>query len=179
MSKIGNVIPVVCCLALCAMADIGILLSGTVKNGEDVAIVGASVMLVSDTSTKYTTSANGEFSISGMLAIRGGRSDGLRAPATNRIGIQHNQLRLLIDSPVGNAVVTIFSGNGKRNIESFCKCLGKYGLAGPCRSYEQDIALLKLDIRFTRVENSLVVVMDGNGEDSLCPVLPDDIIIQE
>ena len=114
MSKSGGVLLVVFSMAVYAMADVGISLSGTVKNGEDAAIAGASVMLASDTSTKAATGTNGEFTISGNVAIREGGVDGLRPPATDRISIRNNQLRLSIASPASNVSVAVFSGSGKR-----------------------------------------------------------------
>lgn len=115
IQKTGDVFLCVCCMAFCATADVGISVNGTVKNGEDVAIAGASVMLVSDTSMKSATNASGEFSISGSVAIRSGGVDGFRAPTINDVDIRNNRLRFSVASPVKNAVAAIFSGSGKRH----------------------------------------------------------------
>jgi hypothetical protein len=97
-----------------AVAGVEISLSGTVKDGNGAAISGATVMLVSDSLMKDTTSASGEFTIKNATAIRRGGAFGISVKNTNNIGIKGNQLQFSSTSPINSGVVSIFSRNGKK-----------------------------------------------------------------
>jgi oligosaccharide reducing-end xylanase len=92
-------------------------LSGTVKDGKGTAIAGATVTLMSDSSLKDTTIANGEFTISNATAITAGGTYGIPVQQVNSMCVKGNQLRFSIAAPADKGVVAIFAGNGKRSVE--------------------------------------------------------------
>ena len=69
---------------------------------------------------------------------------------------------------------------GKRHIEYFCQCLSQQCLAGSCRSYHYDIALLNFNIViiFAKIVNSLVVIVDCNRQSFFGFVLVYNVITQ-
>jgi hypothetical protein len=69
-------------------------------------------------------------------------------------------------------------GDGEGDIQDARERLGKVGLAGAGRADEEHVALLQLDIVLQLGVDALVMVVDGDGEDLLRPVLPDDVVVE-
>ena len=69
-------------------------------------------------------------------------------------------------------------GNGKRHVEHLRKRLGKERFAAAGGTYEQNVALLQLNIRLAGLENALIVIVHGDGQRDLRPVLSYDILIK-
>ena len=67
----------------------------------------------------------------------------------------------------------------ERNAEDLSQGLDQVSLTGTGRSDQQNIALLKLNIRIIAAPDPLVVVVNSHGELSLGPVLTNHILIQE
>ena len=67
----------------------------------------------------------------------------------------------------------------ERDIQKPCERLRKKRLAGTGRSQHHDIGFLKLHIDLFRCEQSLIMIVDRNGEDLLCLLLTDDILIEK
>jgi hypothetical protein len=112
--KLQNVLFISYCLVLSAVADNAISLSGTIKNGEGVAIAGATINLIAKASLGNTSNAKGEFTIGNNSAIRGGNGFGTFSQNINCFGISGNKLRFSSTIPAHEGVVSVFSGNGTR-----------------------------------------------------------------
>ena len=70
-------------------------------------------------------------------------------------------------------------GDGEGYVEHLGKGLGEQGLAGASWPREQDVRLVQLDVRGLLVgPDTLVVVVDGNAEDLLRPVLADNVLVE-
>src|SRR4029079_8229871 len=70
-------------------------------------------------------------------------------------------------------------GDAERDVEDAGEGLGEERLAGARRPHEQDVRLLELDVvdRVAGVD-PLVVVVDGDREDLLGPLLADDVLVE-
>ena len=70
-------------------------------------------------------------------------------------------------------------GDAERDVEDAGEGLGEQRLAGAGRADEQDVRLLELDVvdRVAGVD-PLVVVVDGDREDLLGPLLADDVLVE-
>ena len=71
-------------------------------------------------------------------------------------------------------------GDGERHVEDARQRAGQQRLAGAGRPDEQDVPLLQLDVvdGLPRRADALVVVVDGDGEDLLGLLLPDDVLAE-
>ena len=69
-------------------------------------------------------------------------------------------------------------GDGEGNIEDLGQGLREQRLAGAGRPDQQNIALLQFHIAAGRVD-ALVVVIDGDRQAALGPLLPDDILAED
>ena len=69
-------------------------------------------------------------------------------------------------------------GNGEGNAQHFCQSLCQQGLAHAGRTQQQHVGLLQLHIAALAAEDALVVVVDRDGQHTLCLVLTDHILIQ-
>ena len=116
MSKLRNLVFILCCTVFSVMSNVEISVSGTVKDRKGTAIAGATVALVSDTLLKDITNASGEFTIRNSTAIHRGMAHGISMQNVFGICIKDNLPRFSISSPADNGVVSIFSGSGKRRI---------------------------------------------------------------
>src|SRR5437588_1502235 len=72
-------------------------------------------------------------------------------------------------------------GNGKGHVEHAGQRLCQQRLAAARRTEQQDVRLRQLDVAVgVRADlHALVVVVDGDGEDLLRQLLPDDVVVQE
>src|SRR5262249_14999596 len=70
--------------------------------------------------------------------------------------------------------------DGEGDVEDLGEGAGQQGLAAAGRADQQDVALVDLDVAVALVAEAeaLVVVVDGDGEDLLCPVLADDVLVE-
>ena len=69
-------------------------------------------------------------------------------------------------------------GNGEGNAQHFCQSLCQQGLAHAGRAQQQHVGLLQLHIAALAAEDALVVVVDRDGQHTLCLVLTDHVLIQ-
>ena len=72
-------------------------------------------------------------------------------------------------------------GDGERHVEHAGQRLGQEGLPAPGRPQEEDVGLLQLDLGVgvpARLD-PLVVVVHGDGQDLLGPLLPDDVVVEK
>ena len=73
-------------------------------------------------------------------------------------------------------------GGGIRNCEGHAQhlgqCLCQQGLAHAGGAQQQHVGLLQLHVAALAAEDALIVVVDRNGQHTLCLVLTDDILIQ-
>ena len=71
-------------------------------------------------------------------------------------------------------------GDGERNIEDPGKGLRQKGLADTSGADQQDVALLELDLvaDLLLYADTLVVIVHGDGQDLLGPLLAHDVLIQ-
>ena len=74
-------------------------------------------------------------------------------------------------------------GNGERHLEHPGQGLGQERLASARGADEQDVGLVDLHVLRTRigrgVENALVMVVHGHGQDLLGLLLADDVLVQQ
>ena len=70
--------------------------------------------------------------------------------------------------------------DGERHVEDLGQRAGQQGLAAAGRADEQDVALVHLDLAVALVAQAqaLVVVVDGDRQDLLGPVLADDVLVE-
>lgn len=97
-----------------AQAATSINITGTVKNSKGASIPQATVSLLSDSTIKDTTDANGAFTIKSSTAISKNQAYRVQAQRISSIGIHGNRLRFFIPAPAINGTIALFSGNGKR-----------------------------------------------------------------
>ena len=71
--------------------------------------------------------------------------------------------------------------NGERNRQHPGQSLGQQSLSGAGRADQQDVALAQLHVLMTTATDldSLVVIVDGDGQLLLGQILPDDVLIEE
>ena len=70
-------------------------------------------------------------------------------------------------------------GNGKRNVQNLCQSLRKQSFAAAGRTNQQNIALLKLHIRVTAKEDTLIVIVYRYGQRYFGLFLANDIVVHE
>src|SRR5205823_12280336 len=72
-------------------------------------------------------------------------------------------------------------GDGEGNVQHAGQGLGQQRLPGTGRPQEQDVRLLQLDLGIAvRARlHTLVVRIDGDGQDLLGPFLTDDVVVEE
>jgi len=166
MLKFCNIAFIFCCMNVYAMGE-EISLSGTVYDGKGSAVSGATVTLVSDVSKKNITGVNGEFNIGGSTAVNNEQSYGYTVKNVDNIDISGRQLKLSLISHVNNIVISVFSGNGKRNhvIESGVTNAGLHTFALP--ELAQGLYILNITIDKAVITRKLVstgreILMSGN-----------------
>ena len=69
-------------------------------------------------------------------------------------------------------------GDGEGHVQHAGERAAEGRLAGACRTDEQDVRLLEVDIRLRGRVDALVVVVDGDGEDALGALLADDVLTE-
>ena len=67
---------------------------------------------------------------------------------------------------------------GERHVQHPGQGLGEEGLAAARGAYEQDVALLQLNVGLAGVEDALVVVVYGHGEDLFGLLLPYNVFVE-
>src|SRR5690606_25588391 len=71
-------------------------------------------------------------------------------------------------------------GDGKRNVKNPGQGLSKKRLAGTRRAEQYNVALLQLDVVVLRIcVDALIVVVHGDGQRALGPILPDNVLIED
>ena len=70
-------------------------------------------------------------------------------------------------------------GDGERHLEHLGEGLGEQGLARAGGADQEDVGLLQLDVAGVAAGlDALVVVVDGDGEDLLGPLLADHVLVE-
>jgi hypothetical protein len=71
--------------------------------------------------------------------------------------------------------------DGEGNVEDSGEGLGQQGLADAGGADQEDVGLVELDLALPRRGrvDSLVMIVDGDGEGSLGPFLTDDVLVQD
>jgi hypothetical protein len=87
-------------------------LSGTVKDNKGAAIVGALVSLVSDTSLRQTTNANGEYTLAKPVSILGEEAPVATAWTAIRPSIQGGRLHFSIPASVRSGSLAFYTSDG-------------------------------------------------------------------
>lgn len=92
-------------------------LSGTVRDGNGAAIAGAIVSLVSDSSVRRMTDANGVFTIEKPVPINGRRFP--RGTGRNLVGlgIRGNRIELVLPAAAPEGSLSLFDIRGMKRIE--------------------------------------------------------------
>jgi hypothetical protein len=93
-------------------------LSGTVKTSAEVAVRGAKVSLVSDTSVKATTDNNGAFTLNPSTALFHPGNLGTAAHTIERLGVRDGKLHFSLLSPARKASVRVFSTDGAQRFST-------------------------------------------------------------
>lgn len=88
-------------------------LTGTVKDNKGVAIAGAQVSFVSDTSIHQTTNVSGEFTLNKTVSIF---RTGVAGQNPTRVVMQGERLQFSVASSVQAGTLTLFASNGKRRL---------------------------------------------------------------
>ena len=69
--------------------------------------------------------------------------------------------------------------NGEGHVQKLCQGPGQAGLAGAGGTDQKDVALFDADVLSGRLKDSLIVVVNGNGQCPLGLFLADHILVQE
>jgi dienelactone hydrolase len=92
-------------------------LSGTVKDPQGAAIAGALVSLVSDTSVRETTNANGEFTMDEVVSIADRKASWSAGGNISRPAISGGQLQFSLAFSAHSVSLSLFSSDGKKRLE--------------------------------------------------------------
>lgn len=108
LRKIGLVLLTGISLLFAAPSEVS--LKGTVKKADGTAINGAEVYLVSDTTTKVSSGADGKFALEITKTLK---PFGINVQRSIEVSGQGASLNFSVNSAVPSGLVTLFSGNGR------------------------------------------------------------------